>query len=40
MAVKTVIRAGHPKLEKSNKKIANINLPKIKKIAQRFDRDN
>lgn len=32
MAVKGVIQAGHPKLKRQNKKIANINLPKIKKL--------
>lgn len=32
MAAKTVIQAGHPKLKIQNKEIANINLPKIKKL--------
>ena len=32
MAVRTVIQAGHPKLKNPNKKITNVNLPKIKKL--------
>ncbi len=32
MAVRPVIQAGHTKLKKANKKIKNINLPKIKKL--------
>lgn len=32
MAIRTVIQAGHPALKKLNKKILNVNLPKIKKL--------
>ena len=32
MAMKAIIQAGHPSLKKNNKKIINVNLPKIKKL--------
>lgn len=34
MAARAVIQVGHPSLKKTNKEIANINLPKIKQLCR------